>query len=320
MQCASAFNEYIYQTSRETDMTRQQGIWIGALALLFSAGSSAAGWSPVSMAASGTTTPESAAVHRLPQGKPLVLAHSYTLESKVLGQSRPLHVYLPPGYHESTQRYPVLYLLDGGPAQDFVHIAGIASLAADWRYIREFIVVGVETLDRYQELVHPTQIEADKKRLPTAGGSAKFREFVADELKPWVNAHLRSNGEDVLMGESAAGLFVTETFLRQPQLFTGYIAISPSLWWNGESLSKESATLMQQDGFNTRRLFLSLANEGGEMESGVDRLVAALKTRAPKNLQWTYVPMKHEEHGTIYHPSALDAVRWMFRTPVATAP
>ncbi len=255
----------------------------------------------------------------LPEGKAIVLGHSYTLESKILGQTRPLHVYLPPGYADSKQDYPVLVLLDGGVGQDFPHIAGIASLAADWRYIREFIVVGVETLDRYQELVHPTEVAEEKQRLPTAGGSAIFRKFLRSELKPWITKHLRSSGEDVLMGESAAGLFVTETLLREPQLFSGYIAISPSLWWNRESLSREAATLMQKNGFAAQRVFLSLANEGGEMESGVDRVVAALKTQAPKTLQWTYVPMKHEEHATIYHPAALEAVRWMFKAPPAAA-
>lgn len=274
---------------------------------------------PAIAQAAATPTPSLAAPHPQASGHPIVLGHSHLLKSEVLAQERPLHIYLPPSYEQGgTQRYPVLYLLDGGPAQDFVHIAGIAALAADWRYIRDFIVVGIESLDRYHELLHKSEVPEEQKRKPTAGGNHRFREFVARELKPWVNARYRTSGEDVLMGESVAGLFVTETFLRSPGLFDGYIAISPSLWWSRESLSREADALMQKTEFARQRIFLTMGNEGGEMQTGVERLAATLKARAPASLSWTYRLMPMEEHATIYHPAALAAVRWMFRaTPAA---
>jgi enterochelin esterase-like enzyme len=37
-----------------------------------------------------------------------------TYESKALGATRQAYVYTPPGYHQSTEQYPVLYLLHGG--------------------------------------------------------------------------------------------------------------------------------------------------------------------------------------------------------------
>jgi hypothetical protein len=37
----------------------------------------------------------------------------FTLPSKVLEQERSFQVYLPASYHQSTQKYPVLYVLDG---------------------------------------------------------------------------------------------------------------------------------------------------------------------------------------------------------------
>jgi predicted alpha/beta superfamily hydrolase len=209
----------------------------------------------------------------------------------------------------------VLYLLDGGIHEDFLHIAGIASLAADFRGIREFILVGIEGIDRYHDLTHPTTVEADRQRLPTSGGADRFRGFLEAELKPFVEQRFRVTDESVLMGESAAGLFVVETLLRRPGLFQGYVAVSPMLWWDGGSLAREAPSLLGKPFPPARRLYLTIADEGGAMREGVDRLVEALKSVAPPDLVWTFVPMEHESHGTAFHPAALDAVRRLFARP-----
>ena len=249
---------------------------------------------------------------RVDQPQPVRIGTSYTLHSSILRQTRRINVYLPPGYAEGNTRYPVLYLLDGGIQEDFVHIAGIASLAADFRGIREFILVGIEGIDRYHDLTHPTTVDSDRQRLPTSGGASAFRRFLATELRPFVEGHFRVSTESVLMGESAAGLFVVETFLREPGDFSGYVAVSPMLWWDNQSLARQADSLLRKPFPPARRLYLTIADEGGAMQEGVDRLVQALKSEAPHDLDWTFVPMAGETHGTTFHPAALNAVRRLF--------
>ncbi len=250
----------------------------------------------------------------LPQGEPIEIAKAFSLSSKTLDQTRRINVYLPPSYDGGKERYPTLYLLDGGVQEDFIHIAGIASLAADFRKIREFVVIGIEGIDRYQDLISPSTVESDRERLPTSGGAAAFRTFLTEELKPFAQKHFRLTGEAVIMGESAAGLFVVETLLRQPDLFTGYIAISPMMWWNDQSLAKVSGDLLKRPFPAGRRLFLTIGDEGGTMREGVDLLAKALKERSSPQLDWTFVPMENETHGTIFHPAALQALRQFFAT------
>jgi enterochelin esterase-like enzyme len=56
----------------------------------------------------------------MPPPKPFVLGEVHTLPSRVLGQERRLTVRLPSGYAEKSEvRYPVMYVVDGGPEQDF---------------------------------------------------------------------------------------------------------------------------------------------------------------------------------------------------------
>jgi predicted alpha/beta superfamily hydrolase len=252
------------------------------------------------------------------EGRPVVIARSYTLESSVLKETRRINVYLPPGYTKGQARLPVLYLLDGGENEDFPHIAGLAQLGSLGQTIRDMIVVGIEETDRRRDFTYPTSVPEEKKALPTTGGSAAFREFLARDLKPWVEARYRTSGESIIIGESLAGLFIVETFLRQPDLFGTYIAVSPSLWWSNQSLSKEAPTLLRAHPAGPRTLFLTMGNEGGEMpemQQGLDAFVAALKAYTPEGLQWHYEPMPNEYHHTIFHPAALTALRKLLPVP-----
>jgi predicted alpha/beta superfamily hydrolase len=127
-----------------------------------------------------------------------------------------------------------------------------------------------------------------------------------------VKARFRVNGRTGLIGESLAGLFTVETFLREPQAFDAYLAASPSLWWDDQSLSREASILLAEGKFDGRRLYLSIGDEGTTMQAGVDRVVAALKAEPPKGLLWRYDPMPGEHHSTIYDPSAKAGLPWLF--------
>jgi hypothetical protein len=240
---------------------------------------------------------------------PIVIGQSFTLRSRVLGTPRKVNVYVPPGYARGEQRYPVLYVLDGGEAQDFHHISGLGQLGTLSGAIAEVIVVGIETRDRPNELTFATRDPRYAAQWPTHGASADFRRHIAEEVIPFVESRFRTSGDTALIGESLAGLFVVETFLRQPALFDHYVAISPSLWWDSRSLSREAGALLARHDDAKRTLFLAIADEGGTMQDGMDRLVAALKASAPRGLTWTYEPRPKETHATIYHGAALDAVR-----------
>ncbi|MFP2904250.1 alpha/beta hydrolase [Pyxidicoccus sp. 3LFB2] len=266
-------------------------------------------------AGTGGATRKAPVVTQGEEGRPVVIARSYTLESSVLKETRRINVYVPPSYADGKTRLPVLYLLDGGEQEDFHHIAGLAQLASLNHAMREMMVVGIEGIDRKRDFTFPSSDPVDQKELPTSGGSAAFREFLGRELKPWVEARFRTTGESALIGESLAGLFTLETFLRQPELFDRYIAVSPSLWWDNQSLAKESATRLRAHPSGPRALYLSVGDEGGGMQEGMDTLVGALKAQTPAGLQWHYEPLPNEHHHTVYHPAAFRAMRVLFPVP-----
>ena len=258
-----------------------------------------------------------AAAQRPPE--PLVVGEVHAVASQVMGGDRRIVVRLPGGYAaEPERRYDVVYVIDGGPEQDFPHLAGLAQSSEVNGTFAPFILVGIETVRRREEITPPVAEPAPYvAELGVApGGSARFRRFIAEEVKPWVEARFRTRGRDAVMGESLAGLFVVETLFEQPDLFDDYIAVSPSLWWEDMKYGREAADYLRRLPPGERRLHLSLADEGYRHAEGVALLVAALEAAAPQPLQWLYVPLGDTEtHASIYHVAALDAWRAFYGTP-----
>jgi predicted alpha/beta superfamily hydrolase len=247
---------------------------------------------------------------------PIVIGQSYALPSAVLGATREINVWLPPGYAESGRSYPVLYLLDGGTTwQDFHHISGLAQLGTVNGTTRDIILIGIASVDRRNELALPTENPELIARYPTHGQSERFRRFIADEVQPFVGSRFRTNGETALMGESLAGLFVVETFLKEPQMFDAWVAVSPSLWWDGGRLAQQSGAHLRDHSNDARTLILTMGNEGAEAQALMETLTANLREHASPGLTWTFQPRPDETHATIYHGAALDAFRRLYALP-----
>lgn len=265
----------------------------------------------VSMAGGATASAETP----LAIETPIIIGQSYALPSSVMGQTRQINVWLPPGYERSGQTYPVLYVLDGGQDQDFHHISGIAQLGTIVGTTRDVIVVGIASVDRRNELALPTDNPELIARYPTQGQSERFRRFIWQELQPFIASQFRTNGEEALMGESLAGLFVVETFLKEPQMFDAYVAVSPSLWWDGGVLARQSGAHLRDHSNDPRTLILTLGDEGEEMQAPMDVLTTNLRDHAMPNTKWNFTPRPTESHATIYHGAALDAFRRLYAMP-----
>ena len=250
------------------------------------------------------------AAAQLQDGTPLVTATTYTVSSKILGGDRKVTVRLPAGYGEEPEvTFPVVYLLDGGPEQDFEHIAGIAQSRDMNGSFDRFILVGIESVNRRHEL---SPIARDPKVYEEAlgampGGAPDYRRFLTLELKPLVEKTFRTNGHDAIMGESLAGLFVVETLALEPTLFDTYIAFDPSLWWNRGHLVETARNWIPRVP-GSRTLWLAHSSEE-TIALLTGRLGEILAQGAPGSLTWHVEPMPDETHATIYHPAALKAVR-----------
>lgn len=241
---------------------------------------------------------------------PLVIGETFTIDSRILGETRRINVYTPPAYTLPPDgRLPVLYMPDGGVQEDFVHVAGLVQVSAGNGTMRPFLLVGIENTARRRDLTGPTDVAKDREIAPVVGGSAAFRRFIRDELMPTIEARYKTTGETAIVGESLAGLFVIETLLEEPDLFDTYIAFDPSLWWNAGALVERAAERIGAAA--GRRLYFASSGDG-DVDDLIRRFADVLAARAPSNLAWHFEPMPDETHATIYHPAALRAFRALF--------
>ncbi len=244
--------------------------------------------------------------------QPLVIGETFTVHSTRLNETRRINVYLPPVYVDSpTVRLPVLYMPDGGIAEDFLHIAGLVQVSTGNGTMRPFILVGIENTERRRDLTGPTDVASDKKIAPRVGGSAEFRDFIRGELMPAVRRRYRTTSETAIVGESLAGLFVIETFLLEPGLFDSYIAVDPSLWWNGGRLVSDAGPRLRTPPIGQKTLYYTTSREGDTTLAR--QLAGTLAASAAANVHWHYEAMPDETHATIFHPAALRAFRVVFK-------
>jgi predicted alpha/beta superfamily hydrolase/tetratricopeptide (TPR) repeat protein len=243
-----------------------------------------------------------------PREDPVPAHDTFTVGSRALGETRLVNVYVPPRYRTSAgSRFPVLYMPDGGADEDFPHVVNTVDSLIALRVIRPVIVVGIPNTERRRDLTGPTRVASDSAIAPHVGGSAAFRRFVRDELMPVVGARYRTTDERSIVGESLAGLFVVETFLLEPALFSHYVALDPAVWWNRGALVDSALARLTAVAGAPRTLYLGSSNVP-EITEGTARLADVLRTVAPRSLAWVYVPRPDLTHATIFRgvgPGAL---------------
>jgi len=245
------------------------------------------------------------------------IGQSYAVTNKN-GEAYEVNIYLPRSYEkEPNRKYPVLYLIDGGRDQDFKHIAGLADLASVNPYaFRELIIVGVQTKNRLFELTSMNTDPRYQRAEGDIGGADSFRFFLKLKVVPFIESILRTNDKRIVMGESLAGLFIVETLLKTPDLFTDYVSISPSMWYDDRHLAKSASELLNKHTDEVRSIYLAMADEGGTMQKGLDELLGAIKKSQLKNLKVKYQDNSDSDfHWSIYHGEALAAIRWLLPAP-----
>ena len=215
-------------------------------------------------------------------GRVVILISAF--HSTVLGNDRAIYAYLPAGYDENTDAtYPVVYMHDGqnlwaahpewssgatwnvDTAFDAAAETGTCSAggvvgwgaqplggapqtctfdddcsSGECRTFPEAIVIVVaNNANRIYEYTPTTD-----PGTPGGGGADVYIQMLAGELKPTIDAMLRTRpgvGSTAIAGSSLGGLVSAYAALRRPFVFGLVAELSPSAWWNNDVIVSDVA-------------------------------------------------------------------------------
>ena len=248
--------------------------------------------------------------HAQTGGEPIAIGKKFEIHSKVLNETRSLLVATPEGYDQETDRYPVLYLLDGD--ENFAQTVGIVRSLTESDRIPPMLVVGIANTERIRDLTPPTQVEIENRFHPKNGGADIFLRFISGELIPYVNGHYRTRPYKVLVGHSIGGLFAIYTLASSPTLFNAYIAIDPTLPWNNQAAVTKLEAVFKDTRELPSDLYITATDEGGPALSADYKLCGILNQRTPKEFRWTFKQMPGETHTSIPHQSIYSGLDTIF--------
>jgi predicted alpha/beta superfamily hydrolase len=250
------------------------------------------------------------------------------LHSDIVDENFELYISLPYDYSVSDTSYPVLFSLDAnrsyGIVNNMVNILSfpyneIPSMVVvgigypmqgleDWVVgrVRDFTpIISPETEDYWQ-----SSYDIEVK----TGGSAKFMEFLCNELIPFIESNYRvSDSDRSLFGYSASGRFALYALFHHPEKFKRYFAGSPSISGDNEILFKYEDEYAASHKDLPVRLFMSVGGlESPWMIKNMNKMSEQLLSRNYPNLELETQIFENETHSSCYSGSIGRALKVLF--------
>ncbi|MEA2910392.1 MAG: hypothetical protein QOJ15_2473 [Bradyrhizobium sp.] len=243
---------------------------------------------------------------------PYVIGEKFQIESKVLAETRTYIIHTPDSYKSGKDAYPVLVLQDGEGHLAYTTSA-VDMLSGNGR-IPPMIVVGINNTDRARDMTptKPTTGFGGTPWTQSAGGADKFLSFIADELLPTIDRNYRTRPYRVLVGHSLGGLFAVYALMNRPEVFNGYLIISPSLWWDDQVLVKAAQPFFAAHKDLRADLYMTMGSEGQAMLGAAWKLSAVLEESKLVDLRWQFKRSPEEDHGTIPYMSTYEGLQAIF--------
>ncbi|WP_462156726.1 alpha/beta hydrolase [Pseudoalteromonas sp. GB56] len=255
------------------------------------------------------------------QNAPYTIAHSEIIDLQDTQTKRtyPLYIKLPHSYGKnSDSRYPVIYLTDAH--YSFQTVSGATRFAMNSGTLPEAIIVAIGysneakgPASRVRDYT-PSRDSSWKLQTGEAGVHARF---IREHVFPYIESQYRTeHSQRLYVGHSLGGLFGAYMALHEPDMFTGFVLSSPSIWFNKRAV----LTLPFKPSKNPPKIYLSVGSletpEHGEGENMVEeakKLEALLRTLPKSHTALKMKVIDDARHATAFPTSAIQGLDWLMR-------
>lgn len=257
--------------------------------------------------------------------QPTTVTQSITNEK---GQPYELIITLPIAY-QAEKEYKILYYLDAWWLKDLVmgcYRINSLSTKTKANKIDDVILVGISAVGSEIEFNRQRNMDFTPSRYNlniqismgseslndlTTGGAEDFLEFfrstiiTAVESKYKVDANSRG-----ILGHSLGGLLGFYSYINKSGLFSNYLLISPSIWWNNSEIFSDSAVITEQRKVN---MFTALGTEEiNMMKRPMDEIVKKITKEKNENLNFCYKLYENANHHSVLPQAIYDGFTFLY--------
>jgi len=244
------------------------------------------------------------------------------------GQCYKLIITLPSDY-KPEKEYKILYYLDAWWLNDLVQgcyrlkALSNKSLANN---MDELILVGIASVGNEKDWNKQRNMDFTPSKYnlnvvmkwgeallndTTTGGAKEFLQFFKHQIITFVesNYKIESSSRGIL-GHSFGGLFGFYSYINYPELFSNYILLAPSIWWNNSELMQDMESIICK---REVKMFIAMGtSEHLMLKRPLAVLIEELKEAKNNKLKMIYKQYENEDHHSLLPQSIYDGIEWLY--------
>jgi predicted alpha/beta superfamily hydrolase len=209
--------------------------------------------------------------------------------SGILGGEVTYLEHLPDGYEKSGKTYPVVFMMNGQIISQFANDAATIDNLSNDR-IPDMILIGISNEGSARNYWSCPNDSGYVR------GGETFYNFLKDELIPEINKNYRTNGYQLLAGQSNTGLYVMYNFLFYPDLFNAYIVASPMFGWCPEFFLNKTKSFIKDHPAINKKLYISYGDLDYVQVLNYIKDFEEILKQSPESLTWKVELINNTSH------------------------
>lgn len=253
----------------------------------------------------------------------------HKISSAKTGGDYNVYVGLPRDYGTGDKDYPVLFLQDGD--YSFPIAQSVVLHLSDRDDLPQMIVVAIASQGGIEDLATYRR-NRTRDFTPTfsmeggygpnfqefSGGANNYGSFLANELQPFIEQKYRVDTTRwTYVGHSYGGLFGAYVLLNRTHMFTRYILVSPSLWYDETLMLREAVEKAPLLHNAHAKVFMAVgADESPLMSEHLLKFAELVDAGAGGGVSITTKIFDDENHNSVFPIALTRGLRVLFDPPV----
>lgn len=253
---------------------------------------------------------------------PITYAQQVTFDSKILGESQVMNIYLPENFAQSSEHhtYPVIFINSSHGSQFFHALTGIVKHLSEVERMPKSIVVSLNDGGHIPD-IYVNGMWDSMEKINKYGQPDLYLRHLNEEIFPFLKTHYRANDHRTIIGVSSSALFPLDTFIHAPQTFNAYVFLATSDmigmgFKKGQTMIEAMAKSLSQR--PDRKEYLYFADADSDFRHNIaypknlDKLKETLSVYRNKDFNFDVKTFTNEGHYAAFLKTMLGAFEQMY--------